>query len=476
MRNQSFFLIFTLAALVLAGCVVGPNYKKPEVVTPPDWGWKLAEPRDEAIKGDWWQLFQDPVLNQLEEQATAANQQLQAAIARVDQSRAVARIATSRFFPQLSFDPSISHFHTQKNHVPSQLTATAYTIPLDLSYEVDLWGKIRRSFESAQAQAQASVADYYNVLLTLHGDVAINYFLLRQLDTQVILLEKTKELRQKSVDIIEERFHAGLAPELDLDRARTELAQTTTQVIETKRQRTNLQDAIALLCGQPTPTFHIEPGQLEEVLPSVPVGLPSKLLERRPDVASAERKMASANAQIGAAKAAFFPALTLTGSAGYSSFNASSLLNWESRLFQMGPAVTAPILNGGRLKAGLAQARAEYQATCATYRQQVLAAFKDVSDALVDLDAYSQEAASETNALASANAAAKSSRESYQQGVINYLNVLDADRTQVQTELQANQIRALRMISTVHLIKALGGGFEQNAVSTASVQIGVAAK
>lgn len=468
MKLSTPFILIMAGWLLLTGCVVGPDYKKPDAVIPPDWGWKLAEPNDEAIKDNWWQLFQDPLLNQLEAQATAANQQLQIAVARVDQSRDIARISKAKFFPRLTFDPSISSFHTQHDHVPSELSETAYTMPLDLSYEIDLWGKIRRSFESAQAQAQANVADYYNVLLTLHGDVAINYFLLRQLDAQLALLHETLDLRQKSVSIIGERFQAGMAPKLDLERARTDLAQTKTSVIEAQRQRDDLQNALALLCGQPAATFQIQPGTLNEILPEIPVGLPSKLLERRPDVAEAERKMAAANAQIGVAKAAFFPALTLTGDAGYSSFHATSLLNWESRLFQIGPAVTLPILNGGRLTTELKATRANYQAVCAAYQQQVLIAFKDVSDSLVDLNSYARQMDSETEAVTVANRTAKISIERYRQGLINYFDVLDSERTQLQVQSQAIQIHALQLISTVHLIKALGGGFESDILEAKS--------
>lgn len=461
LRQCRYTWLVVLAAL-MAGCVTGPDYHKPAVVVPPAWGWKVAEPADAAIKGDWWSEYHDPVLNSLEAQATATNQTLQVAMARVDQSRAVARISASRFSPQLSFDPSVVSFHTQLNHVPSELTATAYTIPLDLSYEIDLWGKIRRAFESAHAEAEASVADYYNILLTLHGDVAVDYFLLRQLDTQIDLLKQTLQLREKSVQIITERFQGGLAPELDVERAQTDRSQTKTLLLEAQRQRADLQNSLALLCGQPAAMFSIEPAKFDDSLPVVPVGLPSAWLERRPDIAAAERRMAAANAQIGVAKAAFFPAITLTGDAGYSSFHASSLLDWESQFFQIGPGVTFPILNGGRLKAGVREAQATYQATCANYRQQVLAAFKDVADSLVDIDSYRQQGDTETDALTSANRAANSARERYDQGLVNYLDVLDAQRTQLQIQSQAIQIRASQLIAMVHLVKALGGGFGQN--------------
>lgn len=462
---KRFFITSVLAGALMAGCTIGPEYKKPLVPTPPDFGWKLAEPKDQAIKGDWWRLFHDATLDGLESQATAANQQLRVALAHVDQSRAVARITKSRFYPEASFDPSIKTFHTPKDAVPSQLSATAFTAPLDFSYEIDLWGKIRRAFEGATDQAQATAADYYNVLLTLHGDVAVDYFFLRELDAQTVLLRQTAGLREKSVRILTERFQAGLAPQLDLDRAQAEWAQTKTQVTETERQRDVLQNALALLCGRPASTFRIEPGTLDQAVPAVPVGLPSALLERRPDIAEAERKMAAANAQIGVARAAFFPALRVTGDAGYSSFTAASLLTWESRLFHIGPAVTLPLLNGGRLKAGVKEARAGYEAACASYQQQVLVAFKDVSDSLTDLNSYSQQSVTELEAVTAADRAANLSAQRYKRGLINYLDVLDAERTQLQAQVQALQIRGLQLAATVHLIKGLGGGFEAETLS-----------
>lgn len=247
-----------------------------------------------------------------------------------------------------------------------------------------------------------------------------------------------------------------------MDRARAELGQAETTLAEAQRQRADLQNSLALLCGQPAATFEIKPGTLNARLPTVPVGLPSALLERRPDVAEAERKMAAANAQIGVAKAAFFPAVTLTGDAGYSSFHASSLLDWQSQLFQIGPSASFPIFNGGRLRAGLAQARAAYQAGCANYQQQVLAAFKDVSDSLADLNGFAQQLVSETDAAHAADRAAALAQQRYTHGLINYLDVLDAERTQLQVQDQILQVRARQLTATVHLIKALGGGFDAN--------------
>lgn len=452
-------LVNVLLGVLLTGCLVGPDYKKPSSNVPTNWNATLPQSTN-AIQNDWWRIFNDPVLDKLEEQASRSNQLLRVAVARVDQSRSVARIKESPFFPNLSFDPSVTRFRTQKDHIPSQLTDTAFTLPLDFSYEIDLWGKIRRSFESARALAQASVDDYYNVLLVLHGDVAVNYFLMRELDAQIVLLEKTVVLREKSVQLVEERYRSELISELDLDRARAELAQTRTQLAEARRQRADLQDALALLCGQPTPSFEIAPAAVPNFLPTIPAGLPSALLERRPDIAEAERKMAAANARIGVAQAMRLPAITLTGDAGYSSFHASTLFDWQSRFFQIGPGATLPLLNGGRLKAGVEEARADYQASIATYQQQVLVAFKDVSDSLSDIDGYKNQAASQTDAVRYAGKTAKLSRERYSQGLVNYLDVLDSERTQLQAQIQAEQIFALQRVATVRLVKALGGGFE----------------
>lgn len=462
MKRLRFLL---LGSILLAGCAVGPDYQRPAAPVPPSYEWKLAEPRDQTLRGDWWTIFHDPVLNRLEDQATAANQVVQNAVARVDAARATARVMAARFSPQVNFDPSLSRFHTQFNHVPSLLTATQTALPLDLSYEIDFWGKIRRAFEASRAQAAATEAEYHQVLLTLHGDLAADYFLLRQDEAQIEILQRTVELRQKAVEIVAQRMQAGLAPAFDLDRARTEVSQSQVTLLELQRQRAGLQDAIALLCGQPAPGFHLERGKLESRIPSIPPGVPSALLERRPDIAAAERKMAAANAQIGVAKAAFFPAITLTGTAGYSSFQSSTLFAWQSQLFQIGPGASLPILNGGRLIAGLAETRANYRAACASYREQVLVAFREVSDALADLHSYARQLDSEKEALASSTRAAETSYERYKQGLIPYFEVLDSQRTQLQAELQAAQLNGLRLISTVHLIKALGGGYMQTSAA-----------
>jgi len=426
---------------------------------PPSYGWKLADPSDAAIKGDWWKTFHDPTLDDLEAHATVTSPTVQQAVARVDQSRATARIERSQFFPQTSLDLSGQRLHTPPTVEPPFFTGTIYNAPLDLSYEIDVWGRVRRSFESAQAEAQASMADYLTVLLSLHGDVAVNYFLLRKTDAEIGVLQHTLQLRQKSVEIFEERYKAGLAPSSDVNRARTEMELTQTDLYEAQRDRADLQDALALLCGEAAPAFHLDSGSQTGPIPTVPIGLPASLLERRPDIAAAERRMAAANARIGVAYAAFFPVLSLTGDAGYSSFTAATLLNWESRLFSIGPAVTLPLLTGGRTEAGVQQARAEYNQTCASYRQTVLVGFREVSDALNDLHSYREQAGSLGRAVKSAQATTETSNQSYNNGLVDYLNVVDAERVELEAETKQIQAIALEKVATVHLFKALGGGF-----------------
>jgi outer membrane protein, multidrug efflux system len=462
MASRSRRALLLGAALLLGGCAVGPNYHRPApgVVIPPAWGWKEATPCDDEIKGEWWKAFQDPVLDGLEAQAIASNQSLRGAFARFDQARAVARVSAADLLPTVKADPSAMRFRTPPTQVPPEFTGTIISTPLDLSYEIDLWGRVRRSFEEARANAQAGASEYTNVLLGINGDVAADYFLLRQLDASIVILQNTAKLRDKEAEITGQQFHAGLAPELDFNRAKTEQAQTQIDLADTQRRRADMQDALALLCGQVSATFRIASAAPTAVIPAVPVGLPSDLLERRPDVAEAERRMQAANARIGIAYAAFFPAISLTGEAGYSAFQASMLLNWESRLFEIGPEVSLPILNGGRTEAGVQEARAGYNASCADYRQEVLTAFRDVTDAMNDLDGYAREATAEQDALTAANKTLDLAQRSYSNGLSNYLEVVDAERTALQIQLQSAQILAQRQVATVHLIKALGGGFD----------------
>ena len=341
---------------------VGPDYKQPTNAIPHNYkaaeygAWKEGQPLDNVPKGNWWEIFGDTNLNALEAQSLQANQQLQAAIARVSQARDIARVARGELLPYLSADPSYERQRYSPNEVPSfgATTANTFSTPLDLSYEVDIWGRVRRNFESARADAQASLADFYNVLLTLNSDVAQNYFSLRSLDAEIATVSDTVDLRHEQVRLVRGRFEGGIGSELEVAQAETELATTEAEAASLAQQRDQLENAIAILAGQNPATFKLPAytnSNWNPEPPEIPAGLPADLLQRRPDVAEAERQLASANAKIGVAKAAFFPVVTLTGSGGYLSGDVTSIFTWESRTWSFGPSVSLPIFAGGRNRA-----------------------------------------------------------------------------------------------------------------------------
>lgn len=453
---------------VLGGCTVGPDYHKPDVsaVTPSDWKWKEAEPaRSEVPKGEWWKVFNDARLDELEKQAIAESPNLVAAVARVDKARATARVSRSEFFPELSLDPSYSRQKSSANMptpIPIKLPQAyynSYSLPLDLSYELDLWGKVRRSFESAQALAQASVSDYENVLLTLTSDVAVNYYLVRSLDAELATLRRSVALREDSVRVLTGQFAAGVIPEVDVERARTELASAKAELTDALRQRAELVNALALLCGQPASSFSLAETPLTAAPPAIPAGLPSDLLERRPDIAQAERTLAARNAQIGVARTAYFPSVSLTGQAGFLSADIDKLFKSESLVWSFGPSVSLPIFNAGRTTADVRQAEAQYREAIAIYRQAVLTAFKEVEDSLAQIQLRARQSQEQAAAVASANRTADLVRARYESGVINSLEVIDAQRTSLQHERQQSRIAGQRYVASVRLIKALGGGW-----------------
>ncbi len=466
------FLFSLLTSLcVLCSCTVGPDYKRPDAtnITPAEWHWKIAEPKDAIPKGEWWKIFRDPVLDELETGAVVENQNLRAAVARVDEARAAARISRSRLFPELALDPSFKRERTSGNlptpipfNVPSANIST-FSVPFDLSYEVDLWGKIRRSFESARAQAAAAESDYQNVLLTLTADVAVNYFLIRSLDSEIAALRRTLELRDESVRILNGRYINGAISEIDVTTAKTELANAKADLADVTRQRTETLDALALLCGKAASSFGIAERPIVISPPVVPAGLPSELLERRPDISRAERNLAAMNAQIGVAVAAYFPALHLAGQAGFLSNKAGNLLSSDSRIWSIWPSVTFPLFNAGRTAAGVSQAEASYNEALAEYSQTVLTAFKEVEDSLAQIVLWNEQASAQSEALASAGRAAELARARYEAGSINYLEVIDVERNLLLQRRREAQLEGLRFGASVHLIKALGGGWEGNA-------------
>ncbi len=472
MKHLGFSFALTVA-LGLAGCAVGPDYKRPAVATaPPHYkaeelgSWKEGRPLDNVPKGSWWEVFGDPVLDELQRRAAEANQDLKAAAARVEQSRATARVARSELLPAVNFDPTYVRQRYSPNQEPSfgSITANNFSTPLDLSYEIDLWGRVRRGFESARADAQASLAAFHNVLLVLQADVGQNYFALRALDAELATVRGTVDLRKEQVRLVRSRFEGGVGNELDVARAETELATTEAELASLARRRAELENALAILVGENPSSFKLaalegEP-RWNPPPPEIPAGLPAALLERRPDVAEAERQLAASNARIGVAKAAFFPVVRLTGSGGYLSGEVENLFNWESRVWSIGPSVSLPIFAGGRNLAEYRRSRFTYDEAVAKYRQRILAAFGEVENSLSGIRRLSEQSAAQQRAVVSARRAAALATDRYRSGIVSYLEVVDASREALQTERADAQLAGQRLVAAVQLIKALGGGWQ----------------
>ncbi len=461
------------AAALLAGCAtVGPDYERPDDPAPLQYKaselgrWKQGQPLDHLPKGSWWEAFGDAQLNDLQRRAQEANQELKTALASVEQARSVARIARSELYPNLGAGAGFRRERFSDNQEPNFGAAITenYQTGLDLSYELDLWGRIRRGLEGARADAAATVAAYHNLSLVLQADLAQNYFGLRALDAEIAVLRRGKDLRVEQVEIVTSRFDSGLGNELDVARAQTELATAEAELAALERRRAELENAIAILVGEPPPSFRLaaEPNALEERLAQalqIPAGLPSELLERRPDVAAAERRLAAENARIGVAKAAFFPDIRLTGSGGYQSAEVDELFDWGSRAWSIGPSLSLPLFAGGRNRANLEQAEASYDAAVARYRQSVLVAFGDVENALQSIHFLEQEAQAQHRALENARLTRQLALEAYDVGITGYLDVIEADRAALQNERASAQLAGRRHVASVQLIKALGGGW-----------------
>jgi outer membrane protein, multidrug efflux system len=470
-------LCLTLITALLSGnlmAAVGPDYRRPATPTPQQFNdaelgtWKEATPSDDLARGDWWRVFHDPVLDSLECQAAENNQDLKAAVARVTQARALARNAKAEFFPALTFSPSGARTRISAD-APGPVagqTVNDFRVPLDLTYELDLWGRVRRSFQGANADAQARVAAFENTLLLLKADVAQNYFVLRTLDTERTILRNTIGVRRDALDIVNARFKGGAASELDVSRAETELSSTQAELLALDRRRAEIEHALAVLVGQPASEFAVKDLPLDMAIlpPVIPPGLPGDLLERRPDIAEAERLLAAANARIGVAKAAFFPVVRLTGAAGFESLDIESLFNWESRVWSIGPSITLPLFQGGRNRANLKRARAAFEENTANYRQRILVAFKEVQDALTGARLLSQQAVVQDQSRTSARKTADISNKRYRAGLVSYLEVVESERTALGAERESARITGQRLVSTIQLIKALGGGWADSAL------------
>ncbi|MGI8962540.1 MAG: efflux transporter outer membrane subunit [Bryobacteraceae bacterium] len=471
-RKAGIALLFL--AMLLASCTVGPKYTKPSVPAAPAYteqpppsfqevnGWKTAQPSDAAIRGKWWELFADPQLNSLEEQVDPANQNLKVAEANFRQARAAIKLNRSSLYPVITAGPQITAARTSANRRTGfgGVTAGDFVFPLDLSYEVDLWGRIRRTIASAREQFQASAADLENVRLSLHAEVGTDYFESRSLDAQKELLDNTVVAYRKALQLTTNRFEGGLSSRAEVAQAQTQLNTTEAQDIDVTVARAQFEHAIAVLVGKAPEAFKLPAMHQREIPPPIPIGVPSQLLERRPDIAAAERRMAAANEQIGIARTAFFPELLISASGG---LEGSSLINWftwPSRFWAVGPQMLQTVFDAGRRRAQVEQAEAAYDADIATYRQAALAAFQEVEDNLSTLRMLGEELAKQREATVSARNSLELALNRYKGGLVTYLEVITAQQIALTNERTEVDLVRRRMDASVLLIKALGGGWE----------------
>ena len=459
----------SLALLSLTACAVGPDYERPETPAPTTDAFdKDTDARAAPVlASDWWKLFRDPELDALVAEGMKANQDLRAAVAAVRQARGVSDATDAGFYPTVNANPGLQRNRnsgTMSNSVNAGgTTRNSYSLPLSLNYEIDVWGRIRRLSENADEAEKASETDFAVVLQTVQTDIATNYFNLRNFDTQIEIYEKTLGMFERQVSLTEKQYTAGLALQTDVLQAKTLLESTRTQLIDARRQRTNLEHALALLTGRTAAEVAVKARALATDVPVVPAGLPSQLLERRPEIAAAEHRLAAACAAVGAAKGDYFPKFMLTGSAGLQTIDTSRLVDWESRVWSLAPSISIPIFQGGRLDAQYAQSKATYDAALAAFRAAVLTAYRDVEDNLNNLRMYSESAASQDRTVTAARENARLVEIQYRNGIINFLPALDAGRTLLTNELTAANIRAQRLVSTVALVKSLGGGWDPKA-------------
>ena len=467
-RALTFTLAFGIALLCLTGCMVGPSYKRPSVPTAPEYksvaGWQPAQPADQQPRGDWWRSFGDADLNTYEQQIDANNQNLKAAVTRFTIARAQIQYNRANLFPFLGASVGATRSRSSYNRatyfsgVKDQYND--FNLPLDVSWEPDFWGRIRRSVTQAKANAQASAADVESVRLSLHAELAVDYFQLRGLDAQKEILDQTVTALQRSLQLTQKRFENGLNSQLDVAQAKALLATTQTQAQDTAVARAQYEDAIAVLVGQPASVFRIAPRVIIAEPPSIPAGLPSQLLQRRPDIASAERRMAAENEQIGIDRAAYYPTFSLNAMGGLESAHPGNWFTGPSSFWSMGLSASDTIVDWGQRHALNVQAQAAYDGTVAQYRQTVLTAYQEVEDNLAALNALQQETQTQQDAVAAARLQQQLSTRRYKNGIDNYLSVITAQNVELSNEVTAAQIWTRRMTASVLLIKALGGGWD----------------
>jgi NodT family efflux transporter outer membrane factor (OMF) lipoprotein len=466
-------VLLVIAAFQVTGCTVGPKYQRPAAEVPPAYkevgDWKPAQPNDQGLSGIWWEIFQDPQLNALEAQVSVSNQNLKAAEAQYTQARALVRYQRANYFPTVTVDPSATRTRASANRQPHSPTfngvsSTDLQIPFELSYQVDVWGRVRRTVESYREQAQASAADLATVNLSMHSQLALFYFQARTLDAEEQLLNSTVAQYEQALALIESRYAGGIASDLEVEQARTQLETTRAQAIDVGVARTQFEHAVAVLVGKPPASFSLAPLPLTTPPPPIPVGLPSDLLERRPDIAAAERLMASANAQIGVAKAAYYPLVNLAAAGGFESGSITTLLSGPSILWSAGPSALFTLFDVGRRRAASDQAIAAYDQAVANYRQTVLTGFQQVEDNVAALRILEHEAQVQNTAVAAAEKYLALANTRYTGGVTSYLEVTTAQSAALSDELTAVNILGRRMVDAVTLVQALGGGWDRSSL------------
>jgi NodT family efflux transporter outer membrane factor (OMF) lipoprotein len=460
--------------LLMAGCAVGPNYKRPQASVAPAFsepppqsfveskGWKQAQPADETLRADWWTLFGNPELNRLEEQVNASNQTLKAADAQYRQARALIQINRAGLFPTIASSPSITTNRLSTN-APAGTHAGdfgQYTLPVEVNYELDAWGRIHRSITAAREEAQATDADLETMRLSLHADLATDYFELRSLDASKRLLDETMVIYARALELTQNRYEGGLSSRAEVVQARTQLETARAQDIGVGVERASFEHAIAVLMGHTPESLRLEEVPLQTPPPVIPVGVPSQLLERRPDIAAAERRAAEANEQIGIARSAFFPTLMLTATGGFEGGSLVNWLAWPSRFWAVGPQMLQTIFDAGKRRAQTESAQAAYDQSVANYRQATLTAFQEVEDNLAALRVLEDQAKAQRTAVESAQESLSLSMNQYKGGLVTFLDVVTVQSIALQNQLTEVDILRRRMDASVLLIKALGGGWD----------------
>ena len=473
-----------LLTIFVAGCAVGPNYHRPDVATAPAWKeqppWRAADPKDSIPKGQWWTTFGDDELNQYEVQAMKANQTIEVARYQLQQARASARITQSGLFPQLTAGISAQRSQVSAGKPTttgiqrsSPFTSSDFVIPFNLTWEPDVFGGVRRSVESANASYQASAAVLENVRLVITSELAVDYFSLRELDAEIAVLNASVEYQGKSLTLVQNRHAGGIASGLDVAQQETLLNSTRTQATLLRQQRAQFEHAIASLIGVPASTLSVPVKPLALAPPAVPIGVPSDVLERRPDIAQSERQIAAQNAQIGVAKSAYYPGIGLSAGGGFENTALSGIIGASTGFWALGADVAETLLSGGKRRAQVDFARSGYGATVASYRQTVLTAFQEVEDSLSGLSVLSEAAGTQQQAVDAAQRALTIANDRYTGGLVTYLDVINAEQTLLDSQRLATQILGQRLVTSVNLVKALGGGWDSSSLQSIQVKTSV---